>query len=34
MEILPSRKPFKTVFLTDDQLRTKEKEVTLILKLD
>lgn len=34
MEILPARKPFKTVFLTDDQLRTKEKEVTLILRLD
>lgn len=34
IEVLPIGKPIKTLFISDEQIKTKEKEVTLIIRAD
>jgi len=34
IEVLPIGKSIKTLFITDDQIKTREKEVTLIIRVD
>lgn len=34
IEVLPVGKPVRTLFISDEQIKTKEKEVTLIIRAD